>query len=124
MAELSAPGGASSSNPAPDLGNPVATLATRLSRVSLEDMRRVLGKDVTVCSRIRSGERDATLQELARLIPLCGLKLVPVEKVCVDRKAYEAMSYIAHKALADQATSQRLIWDEGEEGSDGVVTWP
>lgn len=114
MAALSAPGGASSSNLAALVGNPVALLSTRLTKCSLEDIAKVLGKDDTTASRIRSGERNATLAELARLIPLCGLKLVDKDKVCVDRRAYESMTYIASRALADQETSQRLIWDEDQ----------
>lgn len=111
----SALGAAITSNLAPEVGNPVAILATSLANVSLSDISKVLGKDTTICSRIRSGEREATIGELARLIPLCGLKLVSVDKVCVDRRAYESMTYIASKAMADQATAKKLIWDEGEQ---------
>lgn len=115
MAALSAPEGATASNDAPAPSNPVALLATRLSKVSLEEIGRALGKDDTAACKIRSGERTATLNELAKLIPLCGLKLVDVSKVCVDRKAYESMTYIAHKAMANQAVAQTLIWDEGQQ---------
>lgn len=113
MAALSAPIGAIPSNPAPTENNPVAILATRLSRVPLEEIERLLGVDKPTASRIRSGEKATSVQALARLIPLCGLKLVDREKVCVDRRAYESMTYIASKAMADQAMAQQLIWDEG-----------
>ncbi len=115
-AELSAPTGASASNGAPVVGNPVALLATRLAKLTLEEIAKVLGKDDTVACKIRSGDRAASVGDLAKLIPACGLKLVDKDKVCVDRKAYEAMSYIASKAMANQETSQKLIWDEGGQG--------
>lgn len=115
MDALSAPQGASSSNLAPSGSNPVAILATRLSKLSLEEIARALGKDDTAACKVRSGERACSVTDLAKLIPLCGLKLVDRDKVCVDRRAYESMTYIASKAMADQATSQRLIWDE-EQG--------
>jgi hypothetical protein len=113
MAADSAPQGASSSNSAAMASNPVALLSTRLAKVSLEDIARALGKDDTAACKIRSNERAATVAELARLIPLCGLKLVDKDKVCVDRQAYESMTYIASKAMADKDTAQKLIWDEG-----------
>ena len=114
MAAVFGPDGANTSNLAVLAGNPVALLATRLSDLSLDVIAAALGKDRTVASRIRSGEREATVAELARLIPLCGLKLVDKDKVCVDRRAYDSMTYIASRAMADQQTAQRLIWDEGE----------
>ena len=107
-----APSGATSSNRAPEPGNPVALLASRLARLPLEEIARVLGKDDTAACKIRSGERAVSVSDLAKLIPACGLKLVDREKVCVDRRAYESMTYIASKAMADQQSAQRLIWDE------------
>ena len=114
MAAVFQPSGAIPSNPAPGVGNSVAILATRLSKLSLEDIARALGKDDTAACKVRSGERACTVQELAKLIPLCHLKLVDLDKVCVDRQAYESMTYIASKAMADKDTAQRLIWDEGQ----------
>lgn len=114
MAAVFGPNGAMTNNSAPEGNNPVALLATRLSNLSLDDIIACLGGDRPRASRIRSGEREATIAELAKLIPLCGLKLVAKDKVCVDRQAYESMTYIASKAMADQQVAQRLIWDEGQ----------
>jgi hypothetical protein len=86
-----------------------------LSDLSLDVIVEAIGGDRSTASRIRSGERAATLSELLRLIPLCGLKLVDRDKVCVDRRAYESMTYIASKAMADQGTAQKLIWDEEQQ---------
>ena len=114
MNASSPPQGAIASNPAPTVSNSVAVLTTRLQDLSLDQISAVLGGDRSTASRIRSGERAATLTELVRLIPLCGLKLVDKDKVCVDRKAYESMTYIASKAMACEQTAQKLIWDEGQ----------
>jgi hypothetical protein len=86
-----------------------------LAKVPLEEIARAIGKDDTAACKVRSGERAATIAELMKLIPLCGLKLVDKDKICVDRRAYESMTYIASKAMADQQSAQRLIWDE-EQG--------
>lgn len=115
MATVLAPEGANARNSAPVASNPIAILTTRLSNLSLDDIVAALGGDRPKASRIRSGEREATIAELARLIPLCNLKLVDKDKVCVDRKAYESMTYIASKAMANEQTAQQLIWDEGQE---------
>lgn len=112
---LQAPQGASASNGTPTGSNPVALLSTRLSKVALEEIARTLGCDDTTASRVRSGERARSVADLAKLIPLCGLKLVDKDKICVDRPTYDAMTLIASKAMANQETARKLIWDE-EQG--------
>lgn len=92
--------------------NAVALLTTRLAKVSLEDIAHAIDKDVTAACKIRSGERAATVAEIAKLIPLCDLKLVDRSKVCVDRLAYESLTYLASKAMANQEMAQKLMWDE------------
>jgi hypothetical protein len=115
MAAVFASQEATPRNITPILGNPVALLASRLSKLPLEDIARALGKDDTAACKIRSGERACTVGELAKLIPLCGLKLVDRDKVCVDRQAYESMTYIATKAMSNQSMAQQLVWDESPE---------
>ncbi len=87
-------------------------LLRRLAQLSLKDIARALGRDESVASRARSGEREATLAELCALIDLCELKLVDKSRVCVDRQAYESMTYIASKAMSDPAMSRQLIWED------------
>lgn len=114
-AGLSPLDGATPSNLATAGSNPVAVLSTRLSKVALEEIARALGCDDTTASRVRSGERARSVMDLAKLIPLCGLKLVDKDKVCVDRPTYDAMTLIASKAMANPQTARTLIWDE-EQG--------
>lgn len=114
---LSAPQGASASNGVPEPSNPVGILATRLAKLPLETIAHALGCDDTTACKVRSGERSRSVIDLAKLIPVCGLKLVDREKVCVDRATYNAMTLIASKAMANPDTARTLIWDEPEGGS-------
>lgn len=41
-----------------------------------------------------------------------GEPLVPVERVCVDQRMYEAMTNIASRAMADTEVAQRLVWGD------------
>src|SRR5690349_3893317 len=102
--------GAIPNNGSPVESNALAFFATRLSRVPLEDIESTLGVDKPTASRIRSGEKAVSAQQLVRLIALGHMKLVDSDKVCVDRKAYDSMTYIASKAMANQQTAQTLIW--------------
>ena len=52
------------------------------------------------------------LDKLALLLAHAGLKVVPVERICVDPQMYEAMTRIASKAMADTETAQRLVWGD------------
>jgi len=52
------------------------------------------------------------LDKMSLLLAHAGLKVVPVERVCVDRQMYEAMSRIASRAMADEETAQRLVWED------------
>jgi hypothetical protein len=85
-----------------------------LLKVKLEDIARAIEKDETAACRVRANERPCTLSEFCKLVELAGLKVVDKDKVCVDRQAYESMTYIASKAMANEATAKTLIWDEDQ----------
>ncbi len=53
-----------------------------------------------------------TLDKLTLMLAHAGLKVVPVERVCVDPVMYQAMTSIAAKAMSDAATAQRLVWGD------------
>lgn len=52
------------------------------------------------------------LDKLALMLARAGLKIVPLERVCVDRQMFDAMSCIASKAMADSSVAQRLTWED------------
>ena len=114
QAELSAPRGATASNGAAAAGNPVAVLATRLSRVPLEEIARALGKDDTAACRVRNGEKAVSVGDLAKLISLCGLKLVDASRFCVKRDEFEFMRKMTARALANEQVAQQLTFEDPE----------
>lgn len=114
-AVLDSPSGLQSSNVTPLSGNALALLTTRLAKLKLEELASALRKDRTVACKMRTGERDWSLAEICAALAPCGLKIVDKDKICVDRRAYESMTYLASKALANQKTAETLIWDE-EQG--------
>lgn len=61
-------------------------------------------------------QQPAMSRELApAILEALGLKgrlVVPVERVCVDQRMYEAMTNIASRAMADTEVAQRLVWGD------------
>lgn len=58
--------------------------------------------------------KNEHLQPFSRLLAHLGLKVVPADRVCVDREMYRAMTRIASRAMANEEVAQRLIWDDEE----------
>ena len=89
-------------------------LLRELARMPLEAIANVLSKDESVASRVRSGEARLTIGELCNIVDAAGLKIVPKDKVCVDRQKYEALATLAAAAMSDKDIVKRLVW-EGDE---------
>lgn len=85
---------------------------TRLAGTSLDVLARAIDKDDSQTSKIRSGQLGAQIKDVIRLLSAAGLKVVPSDRVCVQREKYEAMVTIASAAMADPETAHRLTWDE------------
>jgi len=98
----------------PGAGNSVAILATRLSRLSLEQIARAIGKDDTAACKVRSGERAASVADLAKLIDAAGLKLVDKSRVCVKMEEYNFMRRLTARALTNERIAQELTFDDPE----------
>lgn len=75
-----------------------------LARMSLDAISRAIAKDDSTSSRVRSGEARLTVGELCDLIDAAELKLVSRDRVCVDRKKYEALATLAAAAMSDEET--------------------
>ncbi|HAC90928.1 MAG TPA: hypothetical protein DCF63_09890 [Planctomycetaceae bacterium] len=67
-----------------------------------------MGISETQVSRMKNEQ----LEQICVLLAHAGMKVVSNDKVCVNREAYESMSYIASKAMADRDISKRLIWED------------
>lgn len=87
-------------------------VAQALAATPLETLAEAVGKDDSTLSRVRSEDARVSIGDAVRLICAAGLKVVSADKVCVDRRRYEAMVTIASAAMADQQTARRLTWDE------------
>jgi len=82
--------------------------------MSLEDIAKALGKDDTAACKVRSGERAASVADLAKLIQACGLKLVDASRFCVKRDEFEFMRKMTARALANETVAQQLTFDDPE----------
>ena len=98
-----------------DASRQLRTLSQRLAKRSLADLCAALNKDDSTASRIRSGESKLTIEEFSKLLQFLGLKLVDTNRVCVARETYESLAHIASKAMRDEATARKLMWDEEPE---------
>lgn len=86
-------------------------VATCLSDTALPTLADAVAKDDSQVSRIRSGELGAKVTDVVRMLYAAGLKVVPADRVCVQRETYQAISTIAAKAMADQDVARKLMWD-------------
>lgn len=104
----------SSDTPSATARNSSQSLLQALARLSLEAIGKAISKDETTACRVRSGEARVTLAEVGALIDAAELKLVSRDRVCVDRKKYEALATIAAAAMSDEESVNKLVW-EGEQ---------
>lgn len=110
--EVSAALAAVPSNPPAEAVNPAQLLLRRLAKLELRTIAAAIGKDETTACRVRSEERPCTVSEFAALVSACGLKMVEKERVCVDRKALEALTYLAQRAMSNEQTAKSLVWED------------
>lgn len=85
---------------------------TKLAGTPLDVLAKAIDKDDSQTSKIRSGQLGAQVKDVVRMLAAAGLKVVPADRVCVQREKYEAMVTIASAAMADPETARRLTWDE------------
>lgn len=83
-----------------------------LKRLQESGSQTVLANAMGVSESTISRLKTEQLEQFALVIAHLGLKVVDIEKVCVDREAYESMTYIASKAMSDKDISKKLIWED------------
>ena len=102
----------------PQLSSSPAERARKISSTILHATQRdatqsalaaAMGVSESTVSRMLA---PAHLDQMAILLAHAGLKVVPVERICVDPQMYEAMTRIASRAMADTETAQRLVWGD------------
>lgn len=83
-----------------------------MAKLPLEAIAKAIGKDDTEACKVRSGERKCSVVEFCNLIDLSGLKLVDKSKHCVDRETFDFMRRITARAMADEQSAQKLVWED------------
>lgn len=100
------------------LSSTPAERARKISCVVLQRVQRdatqaalatAMGVSESTVSRMLAPDH---LDKMALMLAHAGLKVVPVERICVDPQMYEAMTRIASRAMADTETAQRLVWGD------------
>jgi hypothetical protein len=71
------------------------------------ELARVLDITESAVSRTKS-----ELEQCLAIIYQLGFKVVPSDKVCVDKAMYESLTTIASKAMANQSIAHQLMWDD------------
>ena len=102
----------------PSLSMSPAERARKISAVVLQRTQRdatqvalatAMGCSESTVSRMLAPDH---LDKLALLLAHAGLKVVPVERICVDPQMYEAMTRIASKAMSNADMAQQLVWGD------------
>lgn len=84
------------------------TVAQALATMPLDQLAAAINKDDSTASRVRSGDAKVSMDDAVRLLHAAGLRVVPIDVVCVDRAKYEAVVTLATAAMADVETARRL----------------
>jgi transcriptional regulator with XRE-family HTH domain len=72
------------------------------------NLAQIMGTSESTISRIKTEKLEDTLALLYQL----GFKLVSADRVCINRKRYEALETIARAAMAKEEHSRRLFLEE------------
>lgn len=91
------------------------SVAQALARASLETLAGAISKDETTLCKIRGGDAKVSIEDAVRVLDAAGLKVVPINKVCVDRETYLAVSTIATRAMALPDVARRLMLNGEDE---------
>jgi len=80
----------------------------RISAVGQNNIATEIGVSPPTVSRFVSEDLERACQVLA----VAGLKLVPIDRVCVDHSMYQALVTIASGAMSNPDTMQQLVWED------------
>lgn len=80
----------------------------RISAVGQNTIAGEIGVSAPTVSRFVSED----LERACLILANAGLKLVEVERVCVDMTMYQALATIAAGALGSPETIRKLVWED------------
>jgi hypothetical protein len=109
-AQLRAPEGASANTASPVARNLSQVIATKLLRAPGIELARLLEKDESVISRLRSGERAVNLFEFLKVLHYLGYKVVSQDKECIHRDELKML----RRTYAEVHGVGELDWDTPE----------
>ena len=72
-----------------------------------EKIALAMGVSPSTVSRAKN-----SVEDVLALLYQIGFKVVPSDRICVDRKRYEALETIARAAMADEENSKKLFWEQ------------
>ena len=109
---MAASSDAGDAGPSKTLQAGLQAVATALATTPLDALAAAISKDDTVACKVRAGQANTSLPDAVRLLYAAGLRVVPADKVCIDRATYEAMATIATRAMAHPDIARRITLDE------------
>jgi hypothetical protein len=66
-----------------------------------------MGVSESSISRIKNEQ----LENVCLLLAQCGLKVVDADRVCVDKRKFEAITTLASAAMSNQEAVRTLVWE-------------
>lgn len=67
-----------------------------------------MGVSESTVSRMKNEQ----IENLTLLLAHAGLKIVPADRVCVDRETYESVVHIATRAMSQPQIAKQLTWED------------
>ena len=58
--------------------------------------------------------KNEHLPDVATLLAFAGLKVVPLDSVCVSKDRFDAITVIAQAAMSNVHNTRNLIWEDQE----------
>jgi predicted transcriptional regulator len=95
--------------PAPERARKSHSVALKhISAVGQNNIATEIGVSPPTVSRFVSED----LERACLILAIAGLKVVAIEKICVDQAMYSALVTFASAAMTSPETVQQLVWED------------
>ena len=86
----------------------------RVAKVNLQAVADAIGRDESTACRIVSGESGVRLTVLYEFLKTLDLKIVDARRICIDADQYNALLFLAKKAMSaeQKIDTPPLDWEE------------
>lgn len=89
-----------------------ALVLQSIARVGQEPIGTAVGVSGSTVSRFTGDEEEKGMLRALQILAASGLKVVPTDRICVDRSMYHALVTIAAGAMNNPETVQKLVWED------------